>query len=284
MKGLRNISVDQIRETVTELFLGANRYIGQDVTEKIEHFKGLEASPVGRNVLDQLLENNRIAAEDKVPICQDTGMAVVFVDLGQDVYLEGGDFEEAIQEGVRQAYEKGYFRKSVVGEPLFNRVNTKDNTPAVIHTRIVPGDKVHILATAKGFGSENMSALKMLVPADGIEGVKNFVLQTVKNAGPNPCPPIVVGIGIGGTFEQAALMAKRMTARPLNEDNPDPRYAELEKELLEKINRLGIGPAGIGGNTTALKVNIEYAATHIAGLPVAVNICCHAARHAERTI
>lgn len=284
MKGLRNISVDQIRETVTELFLGANRYIGQDVTEKIEHFKRLEASPVGRNVLDQLLENNRIAAEDKVPICQDTGMAVVFVDLGQDVHLEGGDFEEAIQEGVRQAYEKGYFRKSVVGEPLFNRVNTKDNTPAVIHTRIVPGDKVHILATAKGFGSENMSALKMLVPADGIEGVKNFVLQTVKNAGPNPCPPIVVGIGIGGTFEQAALMAKRMTARPLNEDNPDPRYAELEKELLEKINRLGIGPAGIGGNTTALKVNIEYAATHIAGLPVAVNICCHAARHAERTI
>lgn len=281
---MRNISVDQIRETVTELFLGANRYIGQDVTEKIEHFKRLEASPVGRNVLDQLLENNRIAAEDKVPICQDTGMAVVFVDLGQDVHLEGGDFEEAIQEGVRQAYEKGYFRKSVVGEPLFNRVNTKDNTPAVIHTRIVPGDKVHILATAKGFGSENMSALKMLVPADGIEGVKNFVLQTVKNAGPNPCPPIVVGIGIGGTFEQAALMAKRMTARPLNEDNPDPRYAELEKELLEKINRLGIGPAGIGGNTTALKVNIEYAATHIAGLPVAVNICCHAARHAERTI
>ncbi len=284
MKGLRNISVQQIRETVTELFLDANRYIGNDVTEKIRHCKGIEASPVGRNVLDQLLENYRIAAEDKVPICQDTGMAVVFLDLGQDVHLEGGDFEKAIQEGVREAYQKGYFRKSVVAEPLFNRVNTSDNTPAVIHTRIVPGDRVHILATAKGFGSENMSALKMLVPADGVEGVKNFVLQTVKNAGPNPCPPIIVGIGIGGTFEQAALMAKRMTARPLDEENPDPRYAELEKELLEKINRLGIGPAGIGGNTTALKVNIEYAATHIAGLPVAVNICCHAARHAERTI
>lgn len=284
MKGLRNISVHQIKETVTELFLDANRYIGNDVTEKIKHFKGIEASPVGRNVLDQLLENNRIAAEDKVPICQDTGMAVVFLDLGQDVHLEGGDLEEAIQEGVREAYQKGYFRKSVVAEPLFNRVNTRDNTPAVIHTRIVPGDKVHILATAKGFGSENMSALKMLVPADGIEGVKNFVLQTVKNAGPNPCPPIVVGIGIGGTFEKAALMAKRMTARPLDEKNANPQYAELEDELLEKINRLGIGPAGIGGNTTALKVNIEYAATHIAGLPVAVNICCHAARHAERTI
>lgn len=281
---MRNISVNQIKETVTELFLDANRYIGKDVTEKIKHFQSIEASPVGRNVLDQLLENNRIAAEDKVPICQDTGMAVVFVDLGQDVHLEGGDYEEAIQEGVREAYQKGYFRNSVVAEPLFSRVNTKDNTPAIIHTRIVPGDKVHILATAKGFGSENMSALKMLVPADGIEGVKNFVLQTVKNAGPNPCPPIIVGIGIGGTFEKAALMAKRMTARPLDQENPDPQYAELEKELLEKINRLGIGPAGIGGSTTALKVNIEYAATHIAGLPVAVNICCHAARHAERTI
>lgn len=281
---MRNLSVDRIKETVTELFLDANRYIGHDVTEKIEHFQSLEASPVGRNVLSQLLLNNRIAASDQVPICQDTGMSVVFVDLGQDVHLTGGDYEEAIQEGVRTAYTQGYFRKSVVSEPLFERVNTKDNTPAVIHTRIVPGDKVRILAVAKGFGSENMSALKMLVPADGIEGVKKFVLQTVQNAGPNPCPPIIVGIGIGGTFEQAALMAKRMTARPLDEENPDPRYAALEKELLEKINRLGIGPAGIGGNTTALKVNIEYAATHIAGLPIAINICCHAARHAERTI
>ena len=281
---MRTIPSDLIRDTVKELFLDANRFIGQDVTNKMKECYALETSPVGRNVLDQLLENNKIAAEDQVPICQDTGMAVVFVDLGQDVAITGDYYEDAINEGVRQAYEEGYFRKSVVAEPLFNRVNTKDNTPAVIHTRIVPGDKVHILVTAKGFGSENMSALKMLVPADGIEGVKKFVLTTVKNAGPNPCPPIVLGIGIGGTFEQAALLAKRCTARPLDEENPDPRYAALEKELLEKVNALGIGPAGIGGNTTALKVSIDYTATHIAGLPVAVNICCHAARHAERTI
>lgn len=284
MNTLRTVTANQITETVKNLFLDANRYIGKDVTDKFLQYQALEASPVGRTVLDQLLENNRIAADDKVPICQDTGMCVVFVDLGQDVHITEGDFESAINEGVRQAYEQGYFRKSVVGEPLFRRTNTKDNTPAVIHTRIVPGDKVHIMVTAKGFGSENMSALKMLVPADGIEGVKKFVLETVKNAGPNPCPPIILGIGIGGTFEQAALLAKRCTTRPLDQDNPDPRYAELEKELLEKINGLGIGPAGIGGNTTALKVSIDYTATHIAGLPVAVNICCHAARHAERTI
>lgn len=264
--------------------MDANRNIGKDVTEKMLQYQATEASPVGRTVLDQLLENQRIAANDKVPLCQDTGMAVVFVDIGQDVHITEGDYESAINEGVRQAYQQGYFRNSVVGEPLFHRTNTNDNTPAVIHTRIVPGDKVHILVTPKGFGSENMSALKMLVPADGIEGVKKFVLDTVKKAGPNPCPPIILGIGIGGTFEKAALMAKRCTTRPLDQDHPDPRYAELEKELLQKINALGIGPAGIGGNTTALKVSIDYAATHIAGLPVAVNICCLAARHAERTI
>lgn len=281
---MRTIDTSLIKETVYELFLDANRLIGRDVTEKLTECARLEASPVGQDVLRQLLQNNQIAAEEGMPLCQDTGMAVVFVALGQDVHLEGGDFEDAVNEGVREAYQKGYFRKSVVAEPLFNRVNTKDNTPAVIHTRIVPGDRVHILVTAKGFGSENMSALKMLVPADGIDGVRNFVLQTVKNAGPNPCPPIVVGVGIGGTFEQAAIMAKRCTARPLDSANPHPDYAALENELLEKINRLGIGPAGIGGTTTALKVNIDYAPTHIAGLPVAVNICCHAARHAERTI
>lgn len=281
---MRTIDTSLIKETVYELFLDANRLIGRDVTEKLTECARLEASPVGQGVLRQLLQNNQIAAKESMPLCQDTGMAVVFVALGQDVHLEGGDFEDAVNEGVREAYQKGYFRKSVVAEPLFNRVNTKDNTPAVIHTRIVPGDRVHILVTAKGFGSENMSALKMLVPADGIDGVRNFVLQTVKNAGPNPCPPIVVGVGIGGTFEQAAIMAKRCTARPLDSANPHPDYAALENELLEKINRLGIGPAGIGGTTTALKVNIDYAPTHIAGLPVAVNICCHAARHAERTI
>lgn len=281
---LRTIDTSLIKETVYELFLDANRLIGRDVTEKLTECAQLEASPVGQGVLRQLLQNNQIAAEESMPLCQDTGMAVVFASIGQDVHLEGGGFEDAVNEGVREAYQKGYFRKSVVAEPLFNRVNTKDNTPAVIHTRIVPGDRVHILVTAKGFGSENMSALKMLVPADGIDGVRNFVLQTVKNAGPNPCPPIVVGVGIGGTFEQAAIMAKRCTARPLDSANPNPDYAALENELLEKINRLGIGPAGIGGTTTALKVNIDYAPTHIAGLPVAVNICCHAARHAERTI
>ncbi len=284
MKKLRTVTASQITETVKDLFLDANRNIGKDVTEKMLQYQATEASPVGRTVLEQLLENQRIAANDKVPLCQDTGMAVVFVDIGQDVHITEGDYESAINEGVCQAYQQGYFRNSVVGEPLFHRTNTNDNTPAVIHTRIVPGDKVHILVTPKGFGSENMSALKMLVPADGIEGVKRFVLETVKKAGPNPCPPIILGIGIGGTFEKAALMAKRCTTRPLDQDHPDPRYAELEKELLQKINALGIGPAGIGGNTTALKVSIDYAATHIAGLPVAVNICCLAARHAERTI
>lgn len=281
---MRTVPVSHIQEAVKKLFLDANRFIGDDVTAKLTQCRQCEQSAVGQGVLDQLLENNRIARDELMPLCQDTGMAVVFLDIGQNVHLEGEDLTAAVNEGVRQAYKDGYFRKSVVSEPLFSRQNTKDNTPCILHTRIVPGDRVHILVTAKGFGSENMSALKMLVPADGVEGVKKFVLETVKNAGPNPCPPIVVGIGIGGTFEQAAIMAKRMTAKPLNEDNADPRYADLEHELLEKINRLGIGPAGIGGNTTALKVSIEYGPTHIAGLPVAVNICCHAARHAECTL
>lgn len=211
-------------------------------------------------------------------------MAVLFVDVGQEVHFTGGDYEQAIHEGVRQAYREGYLRKSVVSDPLFDRKNTGDNTPAVIHTRIVPGDKVHILATAKGFGSENMSAVKMLVAADGEEGVLNFIVDTVKKAGPNPCPPVIVGVGIGGTMEQAALMAKKMTARSLDAWNADPRYRALEEKALKAINRLGIGPAGMGGNTTALKVNIDFAPTHIAGMPAAINMCCHAARHGERTL
>lgn len=281
---IRTIQASQITDAVTDLFLKANRFIGDDVLDSITSAMEVEPSSQGKAVLNQLIQNYEIAKEELMPVCQDTGMAVVFIEIGQDVHIANGGLEEAINEGVRQAYEKGYLRKSVVGDPLFNRTNTKDNTPAIIYPRIVPGDKVHILAVAKGFGSENMSALKMLVPADGIEGVKKFILQTVENAGPNPCPPIVVGVGIGGTFELAALMAKRMTAAPLTRRNKNPEYAALEDELLEKINKLGIGPAGIGGQTTALKVNIASAATHIAGLPVAVNICCHAARHAETTI
>lgn len=208
-------------------------------------------------------------------------MAIVFAEVGQDVHIEGGDFEAAINEGVREAYREGYLRKSIVNDPLFNRVNTKDNTPAVIHTRIVPGDKLRLLVTPKGFGSENMSRMKMLVPADGVEGVKRFVVETVVEAGPNPCPPVIVGVGIGGSMEKAALMAKRMTARAVGSHNGDPRYAELESQILAAINRSGVGPAGIGGRNTALCVNIDFFPTHIAGLPVAVNVCCHAARHAE---
>ena len=217
-------------------------------------------------------------------ICQDTGMAVLFIDVGQDVHFTGGDFEQAVQEGVRQAYSEGYLRKSIVDDPLFDRKNTGDNTPAILHLRIVPGDKVRFLVTAKGFGSENMSAVKMCVAADGEEGVRNFIVDTAWKAGPNPCPPMIIGVGVGGTFEQAALIAKRMTARPVGSHNPDPRYAKLEADALAAINRLGIGPAGIGGRTTCLAVNIDFFPTHIAGMPVAVNICCHAARHAEGEI
>lgn len=281
---MRTISANQIKEAVFQLFTHANCHIGKDVEDQLCKSLQTEPSPVGQNTIRQLLDNYRIARDEQRPICQDTGMAVVFAKVGQDVHVTDGDFEQAIHEGVRDAYEKGYFRKSVVAEPLFNRRNTGDNTPAVIHTQIVPGNQIHLLATAKGFGSENMSAIRMLVPADGVEGVKRFVLETVQRAGPNPCPPIIVGIGIGGTFEQAALLAKACTARPLDQAHPDARYAALETELLEKINRLGIGPGGTGGTTTALKVSIDYAPTHIAGLPVAVNICCHAARHAECTL
>ncbi len=281
---MRSIQASQLTQAVAELFTEANYCIGSDVRQAIDQAIETEPSPQGRDTLRQISQNYQIAADERVAICQDTGMAVIFVELGQQVQITGGDYEAAIQQGVREAYLQGYLRKSIVAEPLFDRVNTKDNTPAVIHTRIVPGERIQLLAIAKGFGSENMSRLSMLTPSDGVEGVKRFVLETVRLAGPNPCPPIVVGVGIGGSFEQAAILAKKGTALSLDAHNPDPRYAQLERELEEGINALGIGPGGTGGRTTALKVNVLHAATHIAGLPVAVNICCHAARHLSGTL
>ena len=250
----------------------------------LEKALGIEDSPVAKSVLSQIIENDKIAAAEEIPLCQDTGMAVLFVEYGDKVTVSNGSFEDAVQQGVREAYDEGYLRKSVVSDPVFDRVNTRDNTPAIIHTKIVSGDKIRITAGGKGFGSENMSAIKMLTPAYGVEGVKQFVLDTVRAAGPNPCPPIVVGVGIGGTFERAAQLAKKATFRAIDTRNSDPRYAEMEDELLAKINEMGFGPAGLGGKTTALGVNIETSPTHIAGMPIAVNICCHAARHASAEI
>lgn len=281
---IRKIKADTVTKTVKQLFMDCNYFIDDSITKALNDFREKEKSPVGKNVLSQLLENNEIAAKEQIPICQDTGMAVLFVEYGDKVVIEDGSFKEAVEQGVREAYDEGYLRKSVVTDPVFDRINTKDNTPAVIHTEIVPGDKIKFLVGGKGFGSENMSAIKMLTPSYGAEGVKDFILETVKKAGPNPCPPIVVGVGIGGTFEKAAQLAKKATFRPIDTKNPDPRYAQMEDELLEKINRMGFGPAGLGGNTTALGVNIETYPTHIAGMPVAVNICCHAARHKEAEI
>ena len=280
----RIIEAELVTQTVRKLYMDMNYYIGRDILSALENAEKTESSATGKSVLSQLIENNRIAADEEIPICQDTGMAVMFVEYGDKVTISGGSFEEAVQEGVRQAYIDGYLRKSVVNDPVFDRVNTKDNTPAVIYTTIVPGDRIHILAGCKGFGSENMSTVKMLTPSAGVEGMKQFVLDTVRYAGPNPCPPIVVGVGIGGTFEKAAMLAKKATLRPIDTDNPDARYAELEHELLGRINEMGFGPAGLGGDNTALGVNIEYFPTHIAGMPVAVNICCHAARHKEAEI
>ena len=281
---IRKIDAAVITDTVKKLYMEMNYFIGYDILSALKQAESTESSPIGKNVLAQLIENNKIAADEEVPICQDTGMAVLFVEYGERVVIENGSFDDAVQEGVRRAYIDGYLRKSVVDDPIFDRINTKDNTPAIIYTTIVPGDKIRILAGCKGFGSENMSAVKMLTPSAGIEGVKNFILDTVRYAGPNPCPPIVVGIGIGGTFEKAAMLAKKATLRPINTANPDKRYAELEAELLSEINKMGFGPAGLGGDNTALGVNIEYFPTHIAGMPVAVNICCHAARHKEAEI
>ena len=281
---IRRIDAAEITSAVKQLFMDMNYNIGGDILAALKKARQDESSPIGRDVLDQLIENHKIASEEEVPICQDTGMAVLFVEYGDHIVIENGSFEDAVQEGVRRGYIDGYLRKSVVTDPVFDRVNTKDNTPAIIYTTIVPGDRIHILGGCKGFGSENMSAIKMLTPSAGIEGVKKFILDAVRYAGPNPCPPIVVGVGIGGTFEKAAMLAKKATLRPIDLRNTDERYADLERELLDEINKMGIGPAGLGGKTTAIGVNIETYPTHIAGMPVAVNICCHAARHKETVI
>lgn len=281
---IRQIKAETVTQTVKQLFLDCNYFIGKDIMTALEKARENEKSKVGKSVLTQIIENNKLAAKEEVPLCQDTGMAILFVEYGDKVVIEDGSFEDAVNEGVRQAYKDGYLRKSVVNDPVFDRLNTKDNTPAIIHTRIVKGDKIKITAGGKGFGSENMSAIKMLTPSYGIEGVKKFILDTVRTAGPNPCPPIVVGVGIGGTFERCAQLAKKATFRAIDTHNADERYAKLEDELLESINKMGFGPAGLGGTTTAIGVNIETSPTHIAGMPVAVNICCHAARHASAEI
>ncbi|MCI7031251.1 fumarate hydratase [Clostridium sp.] len=280
---MKTINVNEIIKTVKELSIEANYYLPNDVKEAIEEAEKNEKWPIANNILNKILENSQIAAAEKMPICQDTGMACVFVDIGQDVHITGGSLEEAINEGVRQGYAEGFLRKSVVKDPI-HRVNTNDNTPALIYYNMVPGDKVKITVAPKGFGSENMSRIAMLKPSDGLEGVKNFVLETVRMAGPNPCPPIVIGVGIGGSFDKAAYLAKKALIRPVNENNTDEFYSNLEKELLEEVNKIGIGPQGFGGKTTALALNIETYPTHIAGLPVAVNINCHATRHKERVL
>jgi fumarate hydratase subunit alpha len=281
---MREIKANQIKNKVKKLFLKANFYINQDLMQRLEKSLKEESSTIGKYVLKMIIENNKIASREEVPICQDTGLAVVFVEVGQEVHLVDGDFTEAINQGVREAYQEGYLRKSVVDDPVFERKNTKTNTPAIIYTDIVPGDKIKFTVIPKGFGSENMSALAMLKPADGPEGIVNFVVETVKKAGPNPCPPTVIGVGIGGTIDKAMVIAKKAIVRKINQPNKNPKFAALENEILTKINNLGIGPAGLGGNITSLAVHIDYLPTHIAGLPVAVNVCCHAARHAEGII
>lgn len=280
---IRSIDVKLLTENIKEMCIQANHYLAPDMDKAMKNAHEKETKPLAKQILAQLLENLDIAGEDMIPICQDTGMAVVFLKVGQDVHFEGGSVEDAVNEGVRQGYAEGYLRKSVVGDPLL-RLNTKDNTPAIIHYEIVPGDKVEIMVAPKGFGSENMSKIYMLKPADGIEGVKEAIINTVKEAGPNACPPVVVGVGIGGTFEKAAILAKKALTREIGTHSELSHVKELEEELLEKINQIGLGPAGLGGDTTALAVNINTYATHIAGLPVAVNICCHVNRHIARTI
>ena len=280
---IRTIRVEEITKNIKEMCIEANHFLSPDMAEAMKCAEKNEEAPLGKQILEQLQENLKIAGEDMIPICQDTGMAVVFLEIGQDVHLEGGALEDAVNEGVRQGYVEGYLRKSVVGDPLI-RENTKDNTPAVLHTRIVDGDQVKIKVAPKGFGSENMSRVFMLKPAEGLEGVKDAVLTAVKDAGPNACPPMVVGVGIGGTFEKCALMAKEALTREVGSHSEIEYVKELEEELLTKINSLGIGPGGLGGTTTALAVNINTYPTHIAGLPVAVNICCHVNRHVIRTI
>ena len=280
---MRTIDVSEITRNVKEMCIEANYFLSSDMSQAMKEATEREESPLGKQILGQLQDNLKIAAEDMIPICQDTGMAVIFVEIGQDVHFEGGNLTDAINEGVRQGYVEGYLRKSVVGDPII-RENTKDNTPAIIHYNMVEGDKVKIKVAPKGFGSENMSRVFMLKPADGIEGVKNAILTAVKDAGPNACPPMVVGVGIGGTFEKCALMAKKALTRPVDQHSDIPYVAEMEAEVLDKINKSGICPGGLGGTTTALAVNINTYPTHIAGLPVAVNICCHVNRHSVRVI
>lgn len=277
---MREINVSLIETTIEKMCIDANYYLNKDIKDALVKSSLVEASPLGKSIINDILENAKLAEEKNVPMCQDTGMAVIFITIGQEVHFVGGNLTEAINNGVRMGYSKGYLRKSVVKDPL-NRVNTNDNTPAIIHYDIAPGDKVKITLATKGFGSENMSKTKMLVPSDGINGVEDFIVETVSLAGSNPCPPIIVGVGIGGTLEKAAILAKKALTLDIDKTNPDEYYREMETRLLKKINNLGIGPQGLGGNTTALAVKILTYPTHIAGLPVAVNINCHAARHIE---
>ena len=280
---IREINVDKLTENIKEMCIEANHFLSADMMESLKTATARETSKLGKQVLDQLQENLKIAGEEMIPICQDTGMAVIFLEVGQEVHFIGGEVENAVNEGVRQGYNEGFLRKSVVSDPLI-RENTNDNTPAIIHYKVVSGDKIKITVAPKGFGSENMSRVFMLKPADGIAGVKEAIITTVKDAGPNACPPIVVGVGIGGTFEKSAIMAKEALARNVGERSNISYIKELEEEMLEKINNLGIGPGGLGGKYTALAVNINTYATHIAGLPVAINICCHVNRHVTRNI
>lgn len=280
---MREIDAKQITETVAQMCKEAAYYLPDDVYRALKKGRETEKSPVGQNVLDQIIKNAEIAKAEDRPYCQDTGMTIVFLEVGQDLHITGGNLEDAVNEGIGKGYTEGYLRKSVVAEPLFNRVNTKNNTPGIIYTKIVPGDKLKITVAPKGFGSENKSGVKMLVPADGVEGVKKAVMEIILHASMNPCPPMVVGIGIGGTMDRAALLSKKALTRSVEERNPMPEYAKLEEELLMLINQTGIGPQ-LGGTTSALAVNIEWAPTHIAGLPVAVTICCHAMRHKQRVL
>ncbi len=280
---MKTIQTNKITELIKEMCIEANYFLTEDMKHRLDASYTAETDPLGKQILAKLQENLKIAGEEMIPICQDTGMTVIFMKIGQDVHFEGGSLNEAIQEGVRQGYTEGYLRKSVVGDPI-ERINTNDNTPAVIHYEIVPGDRVTVTVAPKGFGSENMSRIFMLKPAEGIEGVKDAILTAVRDAGPNACPPMVIGVGIGGTFEKAALMAKKALTRNVEERAKKEWVRNLEEEMLDQINALSIGPAGLGGNTTAFAINIETYATHIAGLPVAVNICCHVNRHSKRTL
>jgi len=280
---MREINVSEITAVIKKLCIEANQHLPEDVKCAIQDLRAKEDGAIAQGILDNIIENFNIADSENVPICQDTGMACVFLEIGQDVHITGGDLTEAVNEGVRQGYTDGFLRKSVVKDPV-RRGNTGDNTPAVLYTEIVPGENIKITVGPKGFGSENMSAIRMFKPSAGLDGIKDFIIETVKTAGPNPCPPMVVGVGIGGTFDRCALLAKKALMRPLDSENPDPFYADLEKEMLEKINELGIGPQGLGGRTTAIGLNIETYPTHIAGMPCAVNINCHVTRHKSEVI